>query len=321
MKKALITGISGQDGSYLAELLLSKNYEVHGLIRRTSTYPSNLKNIQHILSDLHLHFGDLENEHHLCSLIHTLQPDELYHLASQSDVRISFDIPEYTANVTGLGTLRVLEAVRNFSPSTKIYYAASSEMFGNSPSPQNEDTPMKPRSPYAAAKLFGYNLCRIYREGYGMFICSGIAFNHESPRRGINFVTRKITKGIADIKNGRTKNILLGDISAIRDWGYARDYIEAFWSMLQQSGPDDYVLATGKMHSVEYFFKLAFSYTNLPGYYTDYIKTDVSMKRPADVYELCGDYTKAKKKLGWKPKVQFEELVKIMVDADLGEKE
>ena len=320
-KKALITGISGQDGSYLAELLLSKGYEVHGLIRRTSAYPSSLKNIQHIQDQLHLHFGDLENEHHLCSLILKIQPDELYHLASQSDVKISFEIPEYTADITGVGTLRVLEAVRQFAADTKIYYAASSEMFGNVPPSQNESTPMHPRSPYAASKLFGYNLCRIYREAYDMFICSGISFNHESPRRGLNFVTRKITHGLAQIKKEKEKNLSLGDITAVRDWGYAPDYVEAFWRMLQQEEPNDYVLATGKMHSVADFIKLAFSYSELPGHYLEYIKTDPAMFRPADVYELCGDSTKAREKLHWSPRVSFEGLVEIMMKAELGRSE
>lgn len=316
MKKiALITGIDGQDGSYLSELLLDKGYEVHGLVRRTASYPSSLRNIDSIKDKLILHFGDLENEHHLCSVVHKVQPNEIYHLAAQSDVRISFDIPEYTAEVTGIGVLKVLEAIKNFSPNSKLYYAASSEMFGSAIPPQNEQTLMIPNSPYGAAKLFGFNLCNIYRKSYNMFICSGILFNHESERRGENFVTRKITKAVANIKAGKQDILYLGNIDAKRDWGYSPDYVRAMWMMLQQEKPDDYVIGTGETHSVKDFVKEAFSLVGLD--WEKYVKTDSTLYRPVEVSYLLADPTKARVLLKWVPEVSFKQLVKIMVYSDM----
>lgn len=313
--KAFITGINGQDGSYLAELLLEKGYEIYGTIRRTSNYPLNLKNIEHIKDKLNLYFCDLENEHHLCSLINNIKPDEIYHLAAQSDVRVSFDIPEYTCSINGLGTLRVLEAVKNFSPNSKIYNAATSELWGTAPPPQNENTPMIPNSPYSAAKLLAFNLCKIYRESYKLFISSGILANHESERRGENFVTRKITKAVANIKAGKQDVLYLGNLEAKRDWGYSLDYMKATYLMLQQDKPNDFVIGTGEAHSVKEFVEEAFNYVGLD--WANYVKIDPKLYRPLEVNYLCVDASKAREKLGWEPKVTFKELVKIMLESDL----
>ena len=312
-KTAFITGITGQDGSYLAELLLSKGYEVHGLIKRTSIH--NTQNIDHIKSSLELHYGDLCTEHHLCSLINELKPDEIYNLAAQSDVRISFDTPEYTGDVTGLGVTRILEAIRKFSPKSKFYQASSSEMFGLQPAPQNEETPFHPRSPYAIAKVYAYWMTRTYREAYGLFACSGILFNHESPRRGGNFVTRKITKAIARIAAGKQDKIYLGNLDAKRDWGYAPNYVEAIWLIVQHSRPDDFVIGTGEAHTVKDFLDTAFVYAGLDWHKC--VEIDPQLYRPLEVNCLVADPSKVKQKLGWTPKTSFKELVRIMVDADL----
>ena len=320
MKRALITGITGQDGSYLAELLLAKGYEVHGLIRRASTF--NTSRIDHIYQDPHepdarlfLHYGDLSNSEQLANLIYNVQPDEIYHLGAQSHVRVSFDMPEYTGDVTGLGTTRILEAIRRSGIKTKFYQASSSEMFGDSPPPQNENTPFRPRSPYACAKVYAYWMTRIYREGYGLFACNGILFNHESPRRGETFVTRKITRAIANILAGKQKKLYLGNLKAKRDWGYAPEYVEAMWLMLQQDEPDDYVVGTGEAHSVQEFVEEAFSYVDLD--WREYVEIDPRYFRPTEVEFLLADASKARKKLGWEPKITFRELVRIMVDADM----
>ncbi len=319
-KKALITGITGQDGSYLAELLLSKGYEVHGLIRRTSTF--NTRRIDHLYKDpheagarLYLHFGDLADSGQLSHLVYNIQPDEIYHLAAQSHVRVSFDIPEYTGDITGLGVTRILEAVRRSGIRTRLYQASSSELFGSAPPPQNEDTPMWPRSPYAAAKLYAYWVVRTYREGYGLFAVNGILFNHESPRRGETFVTRKITRALARIKLGLQKKLYLGNLEACRDWGYAPDFVEAMWLMLQQDSPEDLVIATGESHSVREFLEEAFSCLDLD--WREYVEIDSRYFRPTEVDALLGDAGKARARLGWQPKVAFKELVRIMVDADL----
>lgn len=317
---ALITGITGQDGSYLAELLLSKGYEVHGLIRRTSTF--NTDRINHIYQDPHdpnaklfLHYGDLANMEQLSNLIYNERPDEIYHLGAQSHVRVSFDMPEYTGDVTGLGTTRILETIRRSGIKTKFYQASSSEMFGAAPPPQSEDTPFKPRSPYACAKVYAYWMTSNYREGYGLFACNGILFNHESPRRGETFVTRKITRAIANIIAGKQAKLYLGNLAAKRDWGYAPEYVEAMWLMLQQDSPEDYVIGTGEAHSVQEFLEEAFSYAGMD--WQGYVEIDPRYFRPTEVEFLLADPTKAKKKLGWEPKVTFKELVKIMVDADM----
>jgi GDPmannose 4,6-dehydratase len=330
MKKALITGITGQDGSYLSELLLSKGYEVYGLVRRTSNY--ELNNIEHIKDKIHLCWGDLETEHHLCSQISDIKPDEIYNLAAQSDVRVSFDIPEFTGDVTGLGCLRVLEAVRKFSPNSKIYQAGSSEMFGDSKPPQNENTRFNPQNPYAAAKLYAYHLAKIYRKSYGLFIANGILFNHESPRRGLNFVTRKITNTVAKIKFGKETKLELGNLDSRRDWGYACEYIEAMWRMLQQKNPDDFVIATGETHSVREFVEAAFAKTGITIYWTGkgveetgfdsktrqtLVTINPQFFRPSETDFLSGDYSKAKRILGWEPKTTFAELVGIMEDYDM----
>lgn len=319
-KRALITGITGQDGSYLAELLLAKGYEVHGLIRRASTF--NTARIDHIYQDPHepnarlfLHYGDLSNGEQLTNLIYNVQPDEIYHLGAQSHVRVSFDMPEYTGDVTGLGTTRILEAIRRSGIKTKFYQASSSEMFGASPPPQNENTPFRPRSPYACAKVYAYWMTVIYREGYGLFACNGILFNHESPRRGETFVTRKITRAIANILAGKQKKLYLGNLKAKRDWGYAPEYVEAMWLMLQQDEPDDYVIGTGEAHSVQEFLEEAFSYVDLD--WREYVEIDPRYFRPIEVECLIADATKARQKLGWEPKITFKELVRIMVDADM----
>jgi GDPmannose 4,6-dehydratase len=318
--KALITGITGQDGSYLAELLLSKGYEVHGLIRRSSTF--NTDRIDHIYVDPHepdvhlfLHYGDLNDGGQLSNLIYNIQPDEVYHLGAQSHVRVSFDMPEYTGDITALGTTRILEAIRRSGIKTKFYQASSSEMYGDVPAPQNEETPFRPRSPYAAAKVYAYWMVRNYREGYKMFAVNGILFNHESPRRGETFVTRKITMGIARILAGKQEKIYLGNLEARRDWGYAPEYVEAMWLMLQQDSPEDFVIGSGESHSVEEFLEEAFGYVNLD--FRDYIEIDRRYFRPTDVELLLADPTKARKILGWEPKIRFNELVRIMVDADM----
>jgi GDPmannose 4,6-dehydratase len=314
METALITGISGQDGSYLAELLLGKGYEVHGLIRRTALYPESLQNIEHILNKVNLHYGDLATENHLSALIAELQPNEVYNLASQSDVRVSFDIPEYTGDITGLGVVRVLEAIRKFSPKSKFYQASSSEMFGNSKPPQNEDAPMHPRSPYGVAKLYGYNITRMYRDSYNLFCCNGILFNHESERRGKNFVTRKITNGIVQILAGKQDKLYLGNLDAKRDWGYAPDYCRAMWLMLQQNKPDDFVVGTGESHSVRDFLDRSFSFVGLN--WEEYVEIDPNLYRPSDVNYLLADASKARRILGWHPSVTFEELVIKMVNSE-----
>ena len=320
LKKALITGITGQDGSYLAELLLDKGYEVHGLIRRSSTF--NSRRIDHLYVDPHepgarffLHYGDLSDSGQLSHLIYNLQPEEIYHLAAQSHVRVSFDMPEFTGDVTGLGTTRILEAVRRSGIKTRFYQASSSEMFGSAPPPQNEETPMLPRSPYAVAKLYAYWMAKNYREAYGLFAVNGILFNHESPRRGETFVTRKITRAVARIKMGLQKKLYLGNLEARRDWGYAPDYVEAMWLMLQQDTPVDFVIATGEAHSVREFLESAFGYAGLD--WREYVEIDPRYFRPTEVDFLLGDSRKALKLLGWRAKVGFQELVQIMVDADL----
>lgn len=323
-KVALITGITGQDGSYLSELLLKKDYEVHGILRRSSTF--NTERIESIYQDPHesrrrlfLHYGDLSDASNLNLLIKTIKPDEIYNLGAQSHVKVSFEIPEFTANVDALGTLRLLDAVRDSGVSTKIYQAGSSEMFGEVlQKPQNENTPFNPVSPYGASKVFAHHLCKIYREGYKMFICNGILFNHESPRRGKTFVTRKITTGIASILAGKQDKIYLGNLEAKRDWGYAPEYVEAMWLMLQQEKPGDYVIATGETHSIAEFLVEAFKLIKIQDW-KKYIGIDEKYYRPVEVDYLLGDYSKAKKTLGWEPKVKFKELVKIMLEADLKE--
>ena len=321
MKRALITGITGQDGSYLAELLLSKDYEVHGIIRRASTF--NTERIDHLYQDPHvngvklfLHYGDIGDSTNLIKLLYRLQPDEIYHLAAQSHVRVSFDIPEYTGDVTGLGTIRILEAIRETGLKAKFYQASSSEMYGKVQEvPQRETTPFYPRSPYGAAKVYSYWLTVNYRESYGMFACNGILFNHESPRRGETFVTRKVTRAASRIKAGLEHNLYLGNLDAKRDWGYAKEYVEAMWLMLQQEEPDDYVVATGETHSVRELLEEAFSYVGLD--WRKHVEIDPRYYRPAEVDLLIGDPSKAKRKLGWEAKTKFKDLVRIMVDADM----
>jgi len=320
-KKAFITGISGMDGSYLTEFLLNKGYEVHGMIRWDSVFLT--ERIDHIYRDPHikgtrlfLWHGDLTDTGNIERLINQIKPDEVYHLAAQSHVRVSFDMPEYTSNTDGLGTLRILEAIKNSGLPIKFFMAASSEMFGSSPPPQNENTPLKPLSPYAAAKAFSYHITRIYRKAHGLFACNGVSFNHESPRRGPTFVTRKITRAIARIKAGLDKKIYLGNLEAKRDWGFAPEYVEIYWRQLQEKKPDDFVFATGQSHSVKEFLELAFSYADL-GDWQKYVEFDSWYLRPAEVENLIGDAAKAREKLGWNPKIKFEDLVKIMIDADL----
>jgi len=319
-KKALITGITGQDGSYLTELLLSKGYEVHGIIRRSSTF--NTGRINHIYQDpheprlkLHLHYGDLTDSEQISHIIYNIKPGEIYHLGAQSHVRVSFDIPEYTGNATGLGATRILEAVRKSGLKPKFYQASSSEMFGASKPPQNEKTPFIPRSPYASAKAYAFWLAAGYRDGYGLFASNGILFNHESPRRGEPFVTRKITRGLANIIAGKEKCLYLGNLNAKRDWGFAPEYVEAMWKILQQHKPADFVIGTGESHSVKEFVQAAFDYAGLN--WKKYVKIDSRYFRPTEVENLIADTTKARKALGWKPKVTFAELAKIMVDADM----
>ena len=320
MKKSLITGITGQDGSYLAEFLLSKGYEVHGIIRRASTF--NTGRIDHIYKDPHksgvrllLHYGDLSDSSELTNLIYNIRPDEIYHLGAQSHVRVSFDMPEYTGDITGLGTTRILEAIRRSGVKCKFYQASSSEMYGDAPAPQNEDTPFRAKSPYAAAKIYSYWMVRNYREGYKLFACNGILFNHESPRRGETFVTRKITRGLARILAGKDKKLYLGNLEARRDWGYAPDYVEAMWMMLQQNEPDDYVIGTGETHSVKEFLEEVFKYAGLD--WKEYVEIDPRYFRPTEVERLLADASKAKEVLGWEPRISFKELVKIMVDSDI----
>ncbi len=320
MKKALITGITGQDGSYLAEFLLSKGYEVHGIIRRASTF--NTVRIDHIYRDPHqphtrffLHYGDLSDSGQISNIIFNIKPDEIYHLGAQSHVRVSFDIPEYTGNVTGLGTTRLLEAIRRSNRKIKFYQASSSEMFGDAPAPQNEQTVFRPRSPYACAKVYAYWMARNYREGYQIFASNGILFNHESFRRGETFVTRKITRAIAKIIAGKQKELYLGNLEAKRDWGFAPEFIEVMWLMLQQEEPDDYVIGTGENHSIKEFLQESFAYVGLD--WEKYVKIDPKYFRPTETELLLADLSKARKKLGWSPKITFKNLVKIMVDADM----
>ncbi len=350
MKKALITGITGQDGSYLTELLLSKGYEVHGIIRRASTFSTG--RIDHIYMDPHeagarlfLHYGDLSDASQLTSIIYNIKPDEIYHLGAQSHVRVSFDIPEYTGDITALGTVRLLEAIRRSGINAKFYQASSSEMFGASPPPQSEKTPFYPRSPYAAGKVYAFWMTVNYREGYNLFACNGILFNHESPRRGETFVTRKITRALVNILAGKEHKLYLGNLDAKRDWGFAPEYVECMWLMLQQDKPDDYVIGTGKSHSVRQFLENALNYVGIEIEWTgkgvdqkgiirsltpDLLPSDTSIKagdvlieidpryfRPTEVDFLRADISRAKKILGWEPKITFEELVKIMVDYEL----
>lgn len=347
MRRALITGITGQDGSYLAELLLSKDYEVHGFIRRASTF--NTGRIDHIYTDPHipgtrlfLHYGDLSDSGQLANLIYNIQPEEIYHLGAQSHVRVSFDIPEYTGDITALGTTRLLEAIRRSGIKTKFYQASSSEMFGAAPPPQNEKTPFYPRSPYAAAKVYAYWMTVNYREGYNLFACNGILFNHESPRRGETFVTRKITRAIANIIAGKQKKLYLGNLEAKRDWGFAPEYVECQWLILQQDEPGDYVIGTGESHSVREFVEEAFNYAGIEIEWKaggvnekgivrslsstssstlnvgdTFIEIDPRYFRPTEVAFLLADASRARERLGWEPKVTFSELVKIMVDSDI----
>lgn len=323
MKKALITGITGQDGSYLAELLLDKGYEVHGIIRRASSF--NTGRIDHLYRDPHLngvrfflHYGDMSDSTNLIKLLYQVQPDEVYHLAAQSHVRVSFDIPEYTGDVTALSAIRILEAIRETGVKAKFYQASSSEMFGKvTETPQRETTPFYPRSPYAVAKVYAYWATVNYRESYGVFACNGILFNHESPRRGETFVTRKITRAATQIKAGKQDKLYLGNLEAKRDWGYAKEYVEAMWLMLQQEQPDDYVVATGETHSVKEFLDEAFSCVGLD--WQDYVEIDPKYFRPAEVDLLIGDASKAKQMLGWEPRTTFKDLVRLMVAAEVGD--
>jgi len=320
MKKALITGVTGQDGSHLAELLLEKGYEVHGLIRRASSF--NTERLEGIYRDPHesgvhflMHYGDLSDSGSLVNLIRDLEPDEIYHLGAQSHVKVSFDIPEYTADATGMGTIRMLEAIRASGVQTRFYQASSSEMFGSAPPPQSEATPFHPRSPYGVAKVFAYWATVNYREAYGMFAANGILFNHEGERRGETFVTRKVTRAVARIKAGIQDKLYLGNLDSKRDWGYAPEYVEAMWMMLQHPDPLDLVIATGETHTVREFAELAFSQVGLD--WEKYVEVDRNYFRPAEVDFLQGDPTKAKQILGWSPKTSFPELVSIMVDADI----
>jgi GDPmannose 4,6-dehydratase len=318
-KKAVITGITGQDGSYLAELLLARGYEVHGLIRRSSTF--NTGRLDHLYTDPHvegvrffLHYGDLTDGSRLATLLQRIQPDEVYHLAAQSHVRVSFDEPEFTGDTTGTGTTRLLEAIRMVGLDCRFYQASSSEMFGATPPPQHEDTPFWPRSPYGAAKVYSYWMTRNYREAYGMFAVNGILFNHESPRRGETFVTRKITRAVARIEAGLDDCLYLGNLDAVRDWGYAKDYVEAMWLMLQADEPTDYVVATGTAYTVRDFVQFAFERAGLD--WEEHVRFDERYLRPSEVDALIGDASKAEAELGWKPTVLTPELARIMVDAD-----
>jgi len=312
--RALITGITGQDGSYMAELLLGMGYEVFGVVRRSSV--KKFDRIEHLGDKVSLMEGDLTDQSSLDSAIHSVQPDEVYNLAAQSFVPVSWNQPVLTGDVTGLGVIRILEAIRRHAPKAKFLQASSSEMFGKvRETPQTEKTPFYPRSPYGVAKVFGHGLTVNYRESYGMFACCAMGFNHESPRRGLEFVSRKVTHQVAKIKCGLAKKVAMGNLDAKRDWGFAGDYVRAMWMMLQQPEPDDFVLATGKMHSVRQLVDLAFDAVGLP--WEDYVEIDPKLIRPAEVDYLCGDATKASEKLGWKPEVSFEELIKMMVEADL----
>lgn len=313
MKKALITGVTGQDGSYLAELLLSKGYEVHGTVRRSSSF--NTDRIDHIFDKLHLHYSDLLDSASIYGIINLVKPDEIYHLAAMSHVKVSFEVPYYTVQSTALGTLNVLEAVHSLGLETRIYNASSSEMFGAASPPQNEQTPFLPQSPYACGKVAAHYLTRNYRESYGMFACSGILFNHESERRGETFVTRKITKAVARIKAGLQKELRLGNLEAKRDWGYAKEYVEAMWLMLQQDKPKDFVIATGQSCSVADFLEEAFSHVGLN--WKDYVIVDPKYYRPSEVNFLLGDSSMAQRELGWKPKTLMKDLCRIMVDSDM----
>ena len=320
MRRALITGVTGQDGSYLAELLLGKGYEVHGLLRRASTF--NTARLEPIYRDPHesgvrflMHYGDLSDSGSLVNLIHNLEPEEIYHLGAQSHVKVSFDTPEYTADVTGMGTIRMLEAIRASGVKTRFYQASSSEMYGLTPPPQNESTPFHPRSPYGVAKVFAYWATVNYREAHALFASNGILFNHESERRGETFVTRKITRAVARIKAGIQDKLYLGNLDALRDWGYAPEYVEAMWLMLQQDEPGDFVIATGEAHTPREFCEVAFGHVDLD--WRDYVEVDPRYFRPAEVFHLLGDASKARRELGWEPKTGFRELVTLMVDADV----
>ena len=321
MKKALITGITGQDGSYLAELLLEKGYEVHGIIRRSSSF--NTSRIDHLYQDPHvngvrlfLHYGDMADSSNLMRIVHEIDPDEVYNLAAQSHVRVSFDSPEFTGDVDALGTMRLLEAIRLTGVKTRFYQASTSELYGKVQEvPQKETTPFYPRSPYGVAKLYSFWAVKNYREAYGLHASNGILFNHESPRRGETFVTRKITRAASRIKLGLQQELFMGNVDVLRDWGFAGDYVEGMWRMLQQDKPDDYVLATGEMHSVKELLAEAFGYVGLD--WEKYVRHDSRYDRPSEVEQLLGDPTKAKTVLGWEPKVTFKELVKMMMDADL----
>ena len=322
MKKALVTGSTGQDGSYLIEFLLAKGYEVHGLKRRSSSF--NTDRLDHLYRDYHesdtrffLHYADLTDGSSLIKLLYDIRPDEVYNLAAQSHVKVSFDIPEYTADVVACGTLRLLEAIRRSGLPARFYQASSSEMFGSAPPPQSETTPFHPRSPYACAKLFGHNITVNYRESYSLHASSGILFNHESPRRGETFVTRKVTRAVAHIKRGMQDKLYIGNLDARRDWGYAPDYVRAMWMMLQQEQPDDYVVGTGEAHTVREFVELAFAHANLN--WEEFVEVDPRYFRPAEVDYLLADASKARHALGWEPSVTFKELVRIMVDADLAD--
>jgi GDPmannose 4,6-dehydratase len=320
MKKAFITGITGQDGSYLAELLLEKGYEVHGLIRRASTF--NTSRIDHIFQDPHesgsrlrLHYGDVTDAAGMTNLVREIAPDEIYNLAAQSHVMVSFSMPTYTANVDAVGTVTLLEAIRSSGINTRFYQASTSELFGSTPPPQNEISAFRPRSPYAAAKLYAYWATVNYREAYGIHATNGILFNHESPRRGETFVTRKITRAVAAIKAGSQKKLYLGNLSAIRDWGYAKEYVESMWRMLQQSTPDDYVVATGIGATIEEFCQAAFSHAGLN--WQDYVEIDPKYLRPTEVEALIGDPSKAELQLGWKAQTKWDQLARLMVDSDI----
>jgi GDPmannose 4,6-dehydratase len=320
MTKALITGITGQDGSYLAELLLSKGYEVHGIIRRSSTF--NTARIDNIYVDphnedvkLYLHYGDLSDSGQISNIVYNIKPDEIYHLGAQSHVRVSFDVPEYTGDITGMGTIRILEAIRRSGNGIKFYQASSSEMFGEAPPPQNENTSFRPRSPYACAKLYSYWVTKNYRDAYNIFACNGILFNHESPRRGETFVTRKITRGIASILSGKDQHLHLGNLSAKRDWGFSPEYAEFMWRMLQNDHAEDFVIGTGVAHSVKEFLDAAFSYAGLD--VQEHVKIDQRYFRPTEVDSLLADSGKACREMKWKPLIAFEDLAKIMVDADM----
>jgi GDPmannose 4,6-dehydratase len=319
-KRALVTGVTGQDGSYMAEFLISKGYEVHGILRRSSTF--NTSRIDHIFEDrhvknrrLHLHFGDLADGSNLNRLLEKIHPHEVYHLGAQTHVKVSFELPEYTADITGVGTVRLLDALRETRIKAKFYQASSSEMFGSAPAPQSEKTEFRPRSPYAASKVFGHHMTVNYREAYGMFACSGILFNHESPRRGPTFVTRKIARAAARIAAGIDKKVYLGNLDAKRDWGYAPEYVEAMWLMLQQDKPDDYVVATGETHTVREFAKIAFERVGLN--WKKFVVVDPIYFRPTEVDHLCGNASKARRVLKWRPRTTFKRLVELMVDAEV----